>query len=114
MPMPKDKHRFPEILDLLQRALEAPRGIAVQYPEGRRAYTARMKMYAKIKDSRQQSKEMFPHDDPRWGLTPYDCLSIRMDPPYQKGVTDLVPTRVILEKIDGDYYEEQGMEIEEL
>lgn len=113
MGQPKGENRFPEIMELLNRAVEAERGIAVKYPSGRKAFTARMRMYAKINDARRDSYKMFDPEHPFFGRTIFDSLEITMDPPYQKGAPDQ-ETKIILRKLEDGYYQLNNIEIEEL
>ena len=113
MGMPQTPNRFPEIMDLLNQAVESERGIAVKYPTATKAWAARMRFYTKINDSRRESKEMFPLESPMWGRTPFDSLEIILDPPYSTDRKE-VPTRILLRKLTDGYYSDHGIEVEEL
>lgn len=113
MPQPKAENRFPEIMELLNRAVESERGIAVTYPSGSRAWAARMRMYAKINDARKQSYKIFEPDHPFFGKTIFDSLEIRLEPHYQKGDPER-ETKIIIKKLEDGYYQLNNIQIEEL
>ena len=113
MPLPKDPHRFPEALELLNRAIESPKGIKVGYPTCLDAYKMRQKMYTKMGDSRRESKEMFEQEDPRWGKSPYDSLRLELEPGYTKETAHL-PATLFIKHIDQEYFQLRGITIEDL
>lgn len=61
---------------LLDRALESPRGVELSLPTLNAAYTLRHRIYSLRETDRGQSRDLYPPDDPKHGVSVYDILTI--------------------------------------
>ena len=76
----KSRGSYKDCEDYFERAIEAPRGIAVTFEDKARAtaFTHRMNTYRSL--CRRDTKVIYPADDPRHGTSMYDPLVISRDP----------------------------------
>ena len=63
MPHPKKTNRFPEVQEMLNRAMDSERGIRIPMESKSQAFSIKMKIFAKKKDWREAYIKMY-EDDP--------------------------------------------------
>ena len=76
----KSRGSYKDCEDYFERAIEAPRGIAVTFEDKARAtaFTHRMNTFRSL--CRRDTKAVYSPDDPRHGTSMYDPLMISRDP----------------------------------
>ena len=78
MPATKSLAAYGDCRDLLDRALEAPMGVRIKLDTAAAAVRLRWRLNYYRKRDREESKTIFAADDPRWGMSVYDGLSIAL------------------------------------
>ena len=71
---------FDDVMQLLDRALQSERGVRVPCPNRSSAVQLRSRANYYRKMTRIESKEIYPFDDKRHGVSPYDGLILRLGP----------------------------------
>lgn len=74
---------------LLDRALESPKGITINFPERGKALSIRQHCYTARSRDRKATRKAYPSEDPRHGRSAWDALVITM--PFEKTQDDGTP-----------------------
>lgn len=69
---------YEDCRQVLDRALTAPRGIKVAFPERGHAIRFRHRLNAYRSRDRQNSRTIYPPESPLHGISPYDRLVLRV------------------------------------
>lgn len=79
MPMSKSLIAYTDCKAVLDRALESPKGLKIpRETDGAAIYLQQRLNYFRKLD-RDFTRSIFPSEDPRHGVSVYDCLTIRRD-----------------------------------
>lgn len=68
---------YSDCFELMDRALEDPRGVRVKFPDEGGANYFRLRLHSARKIDRQDNCEIYPKDHPMYGQSPYDQLIAR-------------------------------------
>lgn len=96
MGQPKSSFAYPQARALLDKALFAPNGIAVNDIPFNKASSLRFSMYALRKKEREDSINFFEKGDPMYGKSAWEELQISINDPDESGPPDRPVTLLIL------------------
>lgn len=77
-----------DIRAVMDRALENGRGCRVAIASIGEGYSLRQRFYTLRKSDRERAEKLFPNDDPRWGRSVYDALTIYVAGPNEDDPDD--------------------------
>lgn len=90
--------------DLMERALQSPKGIRVFFPRLESAVSMRNRMTSLCVRERKKSTRTYPLDHPLYNTSPYDSLAIVIKPgtmSTQEEVTTLLQQKQFPAVLDG-------------
>lgn len=76
MPQSRDPRAYPSERAVLERALDAPRGIRIAYGSPGAAWNAMQRFRAVRSNDRRESMKIFPLDHPMFGRSIFETLAI--------------------------------------
>lgn len=74
---------FTDVFDVFDKALSASKGVRLPFDSKNEATYFRMRMNQARAVDRNESKKVYPKDDPMYGQSQYDILSIRLIGPIE-------------------------------
>jgi hypothetical protein len=80
MPLPKSADAYREVEDYFDRALKAPKGIAVTVASPGQAVQLAQKLNHYRERLRKDSKKVYDPNHPAYGVSIYDKLQVKKDP----------------------------------
>lgn len=78
MPQAKNLQAFEDTRELLQQALENPKGIEVDCPDARSAWRLRMRLYATRRREQEANRKRYPIDHPLHGRSHFDAITVQL------------------------------------
>lgn len=75
MPATKSHIAYPQSREVMQQALESPKGVRLSFSSEKAAKAFRFNCYTVRKRDREQLMKTLPVEHPNWGLSPFDALS---------------------------------------
>lgn len=112
MPQAKSPDAYPGARQLLDRALESPKGISVTLTSAPAAFRLQMNCYTVRSREVERSTKIYESTHPQHGRSPYDTLSIYRTTPEGKSVPSRDNTLgrvLIISKETLDDYEIQDL-----
>ncbi len=77
MPQPLDLSTMPGEEKILNRALDAPKGLSIHCHDERSAFVLAMRLRNCIKTGERESKRLHPIDHPKYGVSLWQGLLIK-------------------------------------
>lgn len=78
MSLPTSRHAYKDCIEVYDKALADDQGARVKVPDHDAAVFFRMRMNNIRKILREESQKIYEKDDPKYGITPYDPLTVRI------------------------------------
>lgn len=88
---------FDDVVEVLSRALEAPRGVRMEFPYEQAAHVFRRRCYAFRTQDRKNAKRRYEKGHPLHGVSDYDRINITLTGTTLTFTRFEVPEGVIIE-----------------
>lgn len=79
MPQAKGDNALPTARAVMDRALDSPKGIRINYGNPKRAHSMRMQCYTVRSRSRARNAKIYEAGHPMYGNSPYDHLELFLE-----------------------------------